>query len=639
MAVNLSPVGGVAAQFFDNNGVPLSGGFLYTYAAGTSTPQTTYTSSSGSIAQANPIVLDSSGRVPGGEIWLTDGLQYKFVLQNANAVLIGTYDNILGINSNFVNFTNQQEIQTATASQTVFTLTTMQYQVGTGSLSVFVDGVNQYGPSAQYAYTETSSTVVTFVNGLHVGASVKFTTSAINASSYGNASQISYTPAGSGAVTTNVQAKLRQTVSVMDFGAVGDGTTDDLAAFQAALAALPDTGGSLYIPATTSGIYRLSDTLNIIKPVRIYGQLATATASVANAGTVLKFAANKVGIVFHAYNTYTSAILGANYSIMENLAVVSAGGSGSYDGITIKAPGVRLSNVWSWYWPRYGIFVDGTVGNAAQWRLDNCYTNANISHGVYVLGSQPSAGVCTQLTSSNNGGWAVWDESFLGNTYIGPHAEGNTLGAYKTVGTVNSCVFIGAYTEPPQKSILSAPSIFVGGLGSSLGALDSTSSGTAINGGTAQGAPLQYINSKGAVTVGSALGKDDTALVAMTFGAYTESPTYDVWKLKCDNTNKAWLWQYANSTSFQPITLIGSATPVYTNKGLTGPVFQNGYGVTVNGVGSTKVRLLGTAAPTTGTYEVGDILYNSAPTSGGYIGWVCTTAGTPGTWKTFGLIS
>lgn len=45
------------------------------------------------------------------------------------------------------------------------------------------------------------------------------------------------------------------------------------------------------------------------------------------------------------------------------------------------------------------------------------------------------------------------------------------------------------------------------------------------------------------------------------------------------------------------------------------------------------------AAPTTGTYLVGDIVYNSAPTSSGTIGWVCVTAGTPGTWKTFGAIS
>ena len=236
MAVNLSPVGGVAAQFFNNDGTVLSGGKLNTYTAGTTTPATTYTTSAGTIAHSNPIQLNSAGRVPGsGEIWLTDGITYKFVLTDANDVLIATYDNISGINSNFINFTNQQEIQTATAGQTVFTLTTMQYQPGTGSLSVFVDGVNQYGPGAQYAFTETSATVVTFVTGLHVGASVKFTTSAINAASYGNASQISYTPAGTGAVNTNVQVKLREYVTFQDFGAVGDGIADDTAAVQAAI--------------------------------------------------------------------------------------------------------------------------------------------------------------------------------------------------------------------------------------------------------------------------------------------------------------------------------------------------------------------------------------------------------------------
>jgi hypothetical protein len=49
--------------------------------------------------------------------------------------------------------------------------------------------------------------------------------------------------------------------------------------------------------------------------------------------------------------------------------------------------------------------------------------------------------------------------------------------------------------------------------------------------------------------------------------------------------------------------------------------------------------MLGTVAPTTGTWVVGDIVYNSAPTAGGFVGWICTTAGTPGTWKTFGAIS
>jgi hypothetical protein len=97
MAVNLSPVGGVAAQFFNNNGVILSGGKIFTYSAGTTTNQTTYTSASGTVAHTNPIILDSAGRVPSGEIWLTDGLQYKFVITDSNGVLVGTYDNILGI--------------------------------------------------------------------------------------------------------------------------------------------------------------------------------------------------------------------------------------------------------------------------------------------------------------------------------------------------------------------------------------------------------------------------------------------------------------------------------------------------------------------------------------------------------------
>ena len=191
MSVTPSPIGGFAAQFFDNNGQPLSGGKIYTYVAGTTTPLATYTSAAAGTPHSNPIILDSAGRVPGGEIWLTDGLVYKFKIDTAADVLIGTYDNIIGVNSNFVNYTVQEEVQTATAGQTVFNLSTINYAPGTNSLSVYIDGVNQYiGDS----YLETDSDTVTFTAGLHVGAEVKFTTAISTTGGATSAGAISYIP-------------------------------------------------------------------------------------------------------------------------------------------------------------------------------------------------------------------------------------------------------------------------------------------------------------------------------------------------------------------------------------------------------------------------------------------------------------
>jgi hypothetical protein len=161
MAVFLSPVGGAAAQFFTNNGVPLTGGKLYSYAAGTTTPQVTYTSSSGVTAHTNPIILDSAGRVPGGEVWLT-APPYKFVLNTSTDVLIATYDNISGIGA----ASYQVQNFTGSGSQTVFTLSTSS--LGENFTFVYINGVYQQ----KNTYT-VSGVTVTFSQAPPITSSIE----------------------------------------------------------------------------------------------------------------------------------------------------------------------------------------------------------------------------------------------------------------------------------------------------------------------------------------------------------------------------------------------------------------------------------------------------------------------------------
>jgi hypothetical protein len=184
MTVNLSMFAGVGAQIFDNNGVPLAGGKIFSYQAGTTTPQTTYTTSAGNVAHTNPIILDSAGRISsGGEIWLTDAQNYKFVLKTSADVEIATYDNVNG---------NGSGIFAALAAANGATL------VG---------------------FTGFNTTVGTV------------------ASLAGNSGSdfIGFLQSGANAVAISAQNKMRQIINVKDFGAVGDGITNDATAINNAI--------------------------------------------------------------------------------------------------------------------------------------------------------------------------------------------------------------------------------------------------------------------------------------------------------------------------------------------------------------------------------------------------------------------
>lgn len=250
MAVNLSMLAGAGAQFFTDNGVILSGGLVYTYAAGTTTPQAVYTSSSGLTAHTNPIVLNSAGRVPsGGEIWLTDAVAYKFVLQTSLAVVIATYDNITG---------------------------------------------NSSGVYATFAASSGSSL-------------------------------IGFIQAGSSAVATTAQAKMRVSVSITDFGAVAGGP-DCTAAIHAAQTYLSTTYGGGVIEIPTAQNWFMNAVINkeniVIKGVggraeynsgciRPYS-IATPTITFGDGVTAYYYMGLKNCHVSGAANTGGGATLAAN---------------------------------------------------------------------------------------------------------------------------------------------------------------------------------------------------------------------------------------------------------------------------------------------------------------------------------------
>ena len=184
-------------QFFDAAGRPLVGGKLYTYRAGTSTPQATFTDSTGLVQNTNPIILDARGEC---SVWL-DSYDTKFVLRDAADALIWTQDHV---------------------------------------------GENTVTLRADLAAT-------------------------------GGAGMVGFLADGDGAVARTLQSKARESVSIKDFGAAGDGVANDTTAFENFVTYCAQYGATGFIPAGTYLIDTSIRTFSGSKPFVIRGEGRGAT--------------------------------------------------------------------------------------------------------------------------------------------------------------------------------------------------------------------------------------------------------------------------------------------------------------------------------------------------------------------------
>ena len=228
---------------FNQGGVPLAGGKLFTYAANTTTKQATYTDATGTVPNTNPIILDSNGQC---DCWLVSGEVYKFVLSppwdsDPPQAPYWTENDISGVNDIsqiVVNGSTLAEIFETKVNSVVTSISNLRNLSKTQNNFAFVTGYYASHDGGGGAYQYDASDVTSADNGGTI----------IVASDGG-------------------RWKLQHfgTVALEQFGAKGDGSTDDTTVIGNCITAsvTPGVGVAAFKMTASKGRnYKISQTLN-----------------------------------------------------------------------------------------------------------------------------------------------------------------------------------------------------------------------------------------------------------------------------------------------------------------------------------------------------------------------------------------
>ena len=396
-------------------------------------------------------------------------------------------------------------------------------------------------------------------------------------------------------------------INVKSYGAVGNGVADDTAAIQAAIDAMEAAGGGIvFLPA---GIYKVTVELTIT-----HGCIITGCGT----HSTIIHPATATQNTFHVQTDHAVFI--------SDLMIYSSdgektGGAGIYiEGATAatenkgtKIERVQMSRQYN------GIEISA----AAEYFINKCRISEIYNYGIIVANIVDPDDGDGKITDNFIGGYDSNSEvgilqyssgglKLIGNKILG-FKKGIRLAINSTTSillmTGNSlenqtttCIELVVATGVTFESVTITGNQFA-----PLGSIAITIIG--VNNVSITGNIIETNPAGGGVAVqvsGSSNGIIDGNTIVgngATAGAVSFSATALGWRFGKNNI-------------------------------LTG-ITQIAYNLSA----SSFVEFTGAAAPTVGTYAVGDACWNTAPTAGGTIGWVCTTVGAPGTWKTFGAIA
>jgi hypothetical protein len=321
---------------------------------------------------------------------------------------------------------------TGTGAQTGFNLASAP--VSENNTQIYIDGVYQQKDTYTVAgATINFSTAPPYLSGIEV---VTFSIAALGTV---DASNVSYNEGSAGAVNTSVQTKLQESVSVKDFGAVGDGVADDTAAFAAALV----MGKAVYAPA---GTYKA--TFTIPYGGILYGDGPAHTIITPTAGST------------HAIMLDGTIVGGTQFCTVENLSIRNPNAVASCSGLKLYGLDVfdvndnhTFSNLYISGF-NYGIEI---LGRCIVSTFKDITTDAS-NTGLYVASDAANyafnANTFTNCRFINGQAYGVYITGYagLGLTFTGCDFEQNNLnnvvgGAGIEIENAETVTFQGCYWE------------------------------------------------------------------------------------------------------------------------------------------------------------------------------------------------